>query len=229
MLATVFWETTSKMSVAIVAKNKRGKPLLNKKGDPIILKRKKWLMTMAPVDEVGHGKGRRYHEPVKVAVLADGSVRITEQDGDQFSVSEDGKVKKLTKGAKMGTTDGGRAVKVYDDDPGTEHAYYGRGFVQLTWWSNYASAGSAIGKGLDLLLDPELVKDPSTAYAIMSHGMRTGHGFANGRKFEKYFKGNSRDYKGARHMVNGSSHDTEIAAVAQRFEKILLASRAVGP
>jgi len=38
-------------------------------------------MSMAPADEAGHGKGRRYHEP---AALADGGVRVTEQDGDQF-------------------------------------------------------------------------------------------------------------------------------------------------
>jgi predicted chitinase len=63
----------------------------------------------------------------------------------------------------MGTKDGGAAAKTYDQDDGIEHAYYGRGYVQLTWWSNYAQAGIAIGLGLDLLLDPELVKTPAIA------------------------------------------------------------------
>ena len=189
------------------------------------VKRKKWLMTMAPVDEVGHGKGRRYHEPVKVAALADGSVRVTEQDGDQFSVSPSGAIRALTKGAKMGTTDGGTAAKIYDNDPGDENAYFGRGYVQLTWWSNYAKAGVALGRGLDLLLDPELVKEPATAYAVMAHGMRTGSGFANGHKFANYFSGKNRDYKHARKMVNGMSHAEDIAIIARAFEEVLLNSR----
>jgi predicted chitinase len=227
MLATVYWETTSLFKWE-VPKTRKGKPLLDKKGRPIMLKKRAWLITMAPVDEVGHGAGRRYHEPVKVKEIGGGNVRITEQDGDQFQVSSTGAITKLTSKAKMGTTDGGAAVKAYDDDDGDEHAYYGRGYVQLTWWSNYAKAGVAIGKGLKLLLDPELVKDPQTAYELMSHGMRTGFGFANGHKFADYFSGKSRDYKGARHMVNGSSHAAEIAAVAEKFEKILLEAKPVG-
>ncbi|MDP1097891.1 glycoside hydrolase family 19 protein, partial [Klebsiella quasipneumoniae] len=83
----------------------------------------------------------------------------------------------------MGTKDGGAAVKAYETDDGAEQAFYGRGYVQLTWWSNYAAAGVAVGRGMGLLLDPELVKTPEVAYALMSHGMRTGEGFANGRRF----------------------------------------------
>lgn len=160
MLATVMWETTSPTTVTHVVVNKKGQPLLDKKKQPIIVKQRKWLMTMAPVSEIGQGKGRAYHEPVKVRLLQDGSVRITEQDGDQFGVAANGAITKLTKHARMGTKDGGAASKVYDEDDGAEHAYYGRGYVQLTWWSNYATAGIAIGRGLGLLLDPELVKSP---------------------------------------------------------------------
>jgi glycosyl hydrolase family 19 (putative chitinase) len=224
MLATVMWETTSLSSVEVPVKNKKGQPII-KNGKPVTVKQKKWLMTMAPVDEVGHGQGRRYHEPVKVKVGDDGSVRVTEQDGDQFSVSQNGAIKPLTKGAKMGTTDGGAAVKTYNDDPGNENAYFGRGYVQLTWWSNYAKAGVALGRGLDLLLDPELVKEPKIAYALMSHAMRTGSGFANGHKFSEFFSGKNRQYKGARKMVNGTDHAEDIAKLAEAFEEILLDSR----
>jgi hypothetical protein len=226
MLATVFWETTSLFKWE-VPKTKKGKPVLDKAGKPVMVQKKAWLITMSPVEEVGHGKGRRYHEPVKVKQLADGSVRITEQDGDQFSISAAGVIKNLTKGAKMGTKDGGAAAKVYNDDDGDEHAYYGRGYVQLTWWSNYAKSGIAIGQGLKLLLDPELVKDKAIAYELMSHGMRTGQGFANGHTFAKFFSGSSRDYKGARKMVNGSDHAADIAAIAEKFETILLNAKPV--
>lgn len=225
MLATVMWETTSPTTVSRQAVNKKGKPLLDKKGLPIMVTERKWLMTMAPVDEVGHGKGRKYHEPVKMKEMGDGSVRITEQDGDQFKATAAGGVSPLTKGAVMGTKDGGAAVKAYDDDDGAEQAFYGRGYVQLTWWSNYAKAGAAIGRGLDLLLDPELVKSPEIAYALMSHGMSTGGGFANGHKFSQYFNGTVTNYAGARRMVNGQDHAADIAAIAAKFEAILLKAR----
>jgi hypothetical protein len=224
ILATVMWETTSPVTVEVQVKNKKGQPIV-KNGKPVTVKQKKWLMTMAPVDEVGLGKGRRYHEPVKVAALADGSVRVTEQDGDQFSVSQTGVARPLSKGAVMGSTDGAAAVKTYDDDPGEENAYFGRGYVQLTWWSNYATAGVAIGRGLDLLLDPELVKEPKIAYAVMAHGMRTGSGFANGHNFSQFFFGKTTDYKHARKMVNGMDHAEDIANLAEAFEEVLLDSR----
>lgn len=93
--------------------------------------------------------------------------------------------------------------------------------MQLTWWSNYAASGIAIEQGLDLLLDPERVKQPAVAYALMSNGMRTGKGFANGHKFSKYFTATVSDYSGARHMVNGSDHSADISAIAVKFEAIL--------
>jgi len=229
MMATVMWETTSPTTVTEAAVDKKGRPLVDKKTkQPIMVQRKKWQMTMAPVNEVGEGKGRRYHEPVKVKQLADGGVRITEQDGDQFHVSPTGAITNLTKKAKMGSRDGAAATKVYEKDDGTELAYFGRGYVQLTWWSNYVKAGIAIGRGLDLLLDPELVKSPEIAYALMSHGMRTGAGFANGHKLSDYFAGDNTNYVGARRMVNGNDHASDIGALAQKFESALLKARNAG-
>lgn len=182
-------------------------------------------MSMTPVDEIGHGKKRRYHEPVKVKLLDNGSVRITEHDGDQFSITAAGKITPLTKKAVMGARDGGVTAKAYESDDGKEHAYYGRGYVQLTWWSNYASAGINLGLGLNLLLDPDLVKIPDVAYEIMAYGMRTGAGFANGHRLSKYFFSDRTDYIHARRMVNGSDHAADIAAIAKQFETILLGAR----
>lgn len=177
---------------------------------------------MAPVDEIGQGKGRRYHDPVKVKSFGDGSVRITEHDGDQFKVTPTGNISPLTRGAAMGNRPGLPTTKTYDEDDGLERAYYGRGYVQLTWWSNYVKTGVAIGCGLDLLLDPELVKKPEIAYKLMSHGMRTGEGFANGRKLSQFFTNNTTDYVGARLMVNGQDQAANIAAIAQKLKAILL-------
>ena len=39
-------------------KTKKAIPIL-KNGKPVMVKQRKWLMTMAPVDQVGQGGGRR--------------------------------------------------------------------------------------------------------------------------------------------------------------------------
>lgn len=225
LLATVMWETTTPHNIERPALNKNGKPLHDKHGKLVMVKTRSWLMTMAPVDEVGHGKGRKYHEPVKVKLLPDGNARVTEHDGDQFKVKPNGSITPLTVGAKLGAPDGVAASSVYEKDDGTEHVYYGRGYVQLTWWSNYASAGAKIGLGFALLLDPEQVKQPDTAYKIMSYGMKTGEIFANRHKFADYFTKTKTDYNGARAMVNGTDHDADIAKIAQQFEAVLLLAK----
>lgn len=225
MLATTMWETTILTTVEQNATDRKGKVLLDKKGLPVRVKRKRWEHSMAPVDEVGHGKGRRYHEPVKVKLLPDGQVRVTEHDGDQFLVKRNGAFKAVGKNASMGARDGAAAAKAYEEDDGIEQVYFGRGYVQLTWWSNYAAAGVAIGRGFDLLLDPDLVKDPAIAYEIMSVGMRTGKIFANGHSFDDYFTDDTSNYKDARRMVNGRDHAQDIADIAIKFEKVLAAAR----
>ncbi len=92
MLATVYWETSYPTLRERPAWTKNGKPILDKQGKQLMLKSYPWLMTMRPVDEVGKGKTRDYHEPVKVKRLDNGSVRITEQDGDQFLVGLGGAI-----------------------------------------------------------------------------------------------------------------------------------------
>jgi predicted chitinase len=221
MMATTVWETTILVSEEHVATDRKGKVLLDKKGVPVRVRRRHWEHSMAPVDEVGHGRGRRYFEPVKIKLLDNGTVRVTEHDGDQFIVRADGSFRSLTKKGKMGATAGTAPSAVYEADDGHEQVYFGRGYVQLTWWSNYAAAGVAIGRGFDLLVDPDLVKDPKIAYEIMSIGMRTGKIFANGRKFDDYFRQGISDYKKARRMVNGNDHAEEIADIARKFEKVL--------
>ena len=119
----------------------------------------------------------------------------------------------------------GHPVRQLDD--GEEHSYFGRGYVQLTWWNNYAAAGQVLGRSLELLLEPEKVNEPSIAYEIISTGMRTGRGFANGRKFADYFGNGKTDYSNARAMVNKKDTDSyePIRKLAVQFEAILLESK----
>lgn len=100
--------------------------------------------------------------------------------------------------------------------------------MQLTWWENYARAGVVLGRGMELLFDPDLVDEPDTAYQIMITGMSTGQIFAHGHKLSDYFRGSHTDYVGARTMVNPKAkhaNKVEVAKIAERFEQILLASK----
>ena len=117
----------------------------------------------------------------------------------------------------------GKPVEVKGED-GTvhRHAYYGRGYVQLTWDYNYRGNGKALGLRDQLLCRPELALDPTIAYRIMSHGMRTG-GFT-GKKLATYISGDRCDYKGARRIINGLDQWERIQGYAVRLEALLLAS-----
>jgi len=79
------------------------------------------------------------------------------------------------------------------------------------------------------LLDPERVKQPETAYTLMSYGMRNGKIFANGHSFKDYFTQTKTDYEGARAMVNGSDHAADIAKIARQFEAVLLKAKVITP
>jgi hypothetical protein len=86
MLATAFKETCSP-TLRQYPLLKMGKPVIDKAtGKPAMRNTYPWLMQMRPVDEVGKGEGRQYHEAAKVKLLVDGRVQITEQDGDKFLV-----------------------------------------------------------------------------------------------------------------------------------------------
>lgn len=186
---------------------------------------KKYWVTMKPVEETGKGKGRPYFLPVKQKVLDSGNVLLTEQDGDQFTVLPNGKYSKASPNATRGSSPNAAATKIYLDNDGVEQAYFGRGYVQLTWWDNYAAASAAAAQALDYLLHPEKVLEPQVAYQIMAFNMRTGKGFANGHKLSDYFSGNDRRYVAARAMVNGTDNDDKIAAIAELFETVLYEAR----
>jgi hypothetical protein len=226
MLATAYHETAvlKEQRLPVVRK---GKPVVDKKGEPITLTQRRWAITMAPVNEVGRGKDRKYFLPVKVRALPEGGAIVTEQDGDQFKVKANGKFVTVTAGAEQGVAANTKAAAAYTAEVGTAQHYFGRGYVQLTWWSNYARTGAVIGKGLGLLLDPDLVLEPKTAYQIMAEGMLNGSGFANGRRFSNYFHGAHTDYLGARAMVNGVDQRERIAKLAKQFETVLMTCKDV--
>ena len=99
---------------------------------------------------------------------------------------------------------------------GLPHIYYGRGYVQLTWLTNYKRAGDKIC--VDLVNHPELALNPTYAAQIMIAGMREG--WFTGKKLSDYISAKA-DYVGARRIINGTDKAQLIAGYAKQFESAL--------
>ncbi len=104
----------------------------------------------------------------------------------------------------------------------SKHAYYGRGYVQLTWKKNYENMSQNLHMGETLLVHPEKVLEPEIAYKIMSYGMR--HGSFTGKKLSDYITGNTADYHNARRIINGLDCAAKIAGYARAFLAALSAA-----
>ena len=113
------------------------------------------------------------------------------------------------KGKKYGLVD-------YD----TVKAYYGRGYVQLTWKGNYALFRSILK--VDLVQHPELALEPEIAYHIMSIGMVNGSFTGVGLK--RYFNADRNDPVNARKIINGVDCANKIADYHNTFLAAIKAS-----
>lgn len=103
-----------------------------------------------------------------------------------------------------------------------DHIYYGRGYVQLTWLSNYVKMRLKIG--VDFVNKPELTMVPEFASQILVVGMRDGD--FTGKKLSHYINDKVCDYKNARRIINGTDRKDLIAGYAKIFEQALLKSKA---
>lgn len=113
---------------------------------------------------------------------------------------------------KMGSGPGHRIPYDVPDE-----LYYGRGYVQLTWYENYENMGRLLH--IDLLNNPDLALQPAVAAAILIKGM-TG-GLFTGRSLGDFFNDNRTDWINARKIINGLDHAGDIAGFAQIFFKAL--------
>jgi hypothetical protein len=129
------------------------------------------------------------------------------------------------KTAERGSTAGIKPKTTYTAATGDEHAYFGRGLVQLTWWNSYASASIELGLGLELLLNPDRLLDFEISYQVMTLGMLYGKSFANGRSCSQYFTDSKTDYANARAMVNAKDRLNSIVKAAEAFEALLMDAR----
>jgi predicted chitinase len=154
--------------------------------------------------------------------LAYGLATFKWETGHTFQpVTERGIVSYFNK-YNAGTTLGAR---LGNTQPGDGYKYRGRGYVQLTGRANYTHDGSLLG--IDLSGNPDLALQPDVAYRIASRGMKEG--WFTGHRLAAYFPDSGPpDYVAARHIINGSDHADDIAAIAQGMEAILRAAQAEG-
>lgn len=91
--------------------------------------------------------------------------------------------------------------------------FYGRGFVQLTWESNYKKMGEIVG--IDLVNHPDWALDPALAAQIIVEGMMRGS--FTGKGLPAYINDNGVDFYNARKTVNGTQNATAIKDTAMKI------------
>lgn len=102
--------------------------------------------------------------------------------------------------------------------------YYGRGYVQLTWYENYETMGRLLG--IDLLGNPDLALHPAIAAKIMFEGMTKGNshfGDFTGKSLENYFNETKEDWVNARRIINRTDKAELIAGYGKKFYQALKA------
>ncbi len=97
--------------------------------------------------------------------------------------------------------------------PSTGKAYYGRGYVQLTWMDNYKKFERFLG--YPLVSQPELACKPDVACDILFYGMINGS--FTGRKLSDYISGTKCDFRNSRRIINGIDAAARIAAHAGKY------------
>lgn len=114
----------------------------------------------------------------------------------------------------------GAGKKYGTPDPVTGQVYYGRGYVQLTWKTNYEKACkrlkelSLISSSVDFVKDPDIVMKPAIAAYIIVIGMKEG--WFTGAKLSDFYS-----YEDMRKIVNGTDKAKLIADYASDFEYAL--------
>jgi putative chitinase len=107
----------------------------------------------------------------------------------------------------------GRGHPYGKPDPKTGQTYYGRGFVQLTWLSNYQKMGNLLG--VDLVDHPELALQLDIATEVLFTGMIKG--IFTGKKLGDFFNRSEDDWIHARTIINALDRAGQIAQYGHSF------------
>lgn len=173
------------------------------------------------VEKIAYVLATAYHETGLVKRLPNGRRIMTRpmqpvREGEQGAGRKYGTWLTNSNGVKYCPKNGEFNAPVYTKDE-YPHLFFGRGFVQLTWYDNYLRAGTKLG--VDLLQNPDLALDLAVSCKIIVVGM--AEGWFTGRKLEHYFHSQKCDWVGARKIVNGTDKDDLIAGYAKTFFRAL--------
>ena len=97
-------------------------------------------------------------------------------------------------------------------------SWLGRGYPQVTHKENYLKAEAQTG--IKFTSDPALMLVPDNAVIVMFDGMING--WFSGKKLGDYFSTRVSDPVGARHIINGTDHASDIANIYTQFFRALL-------
>ena len=98
--------------------------------------------------------------------------------------------------------------------------YYGRGYIQITWESNYRKLGNRIGLGDKLVINPDLALEPDIAAHIAVVGMHEG--LFTGYKLSHFDLPNyGYNFVNARKIVNGLDRAELIASYGRYYSNVV--------
>jgi predicted chitinase len=97
------------------------------------------------------------------------------------------------------------------------YPYYGRGYVQLTWHTNYTKYAQMLG--VDLVNNPDLAMESNIALFVLVHGFKTGT--FTGRKITNFINVHQADFVNARRCINARDHAHDIAQLAEKYLRTL--------
>ena len=147
--------------------------------------------------------------PIVLSALTESGIATTEMALMALSTVrvETGSLKPISEFiSRFNTSPGGHPFDLYDNrkDLGNEgqpdgERYRGRGFVQLTGRSNYRRYSAVLGLGTQLIDEPDLANEPNIAARLLAHFLKDRE-----RAIKEALV--SRNFAGARRLVNGGSH-----------------------
>jgi len=98
--------------------------------------------------------------------------------------------------------------------------YYGRGFVQLTWYTNYDKQDKKLKLNGQLVKVADTALDLQVATDIIFGGMRDGD--FTGVGLGKYINDSQTDFYNARKIVNGLDQASTIQGIAFKFANAIV-------
>lgn len=129
---------------------------------------------------------------------------------EAFGASDDETIRRLDRAFGKGTLN---VSSPYWRRDGEGKCWFGRGFVQITFKTNYKRVGDAIG--VDLVSDPSLALDLKISTDILFTGMING--LFTRKKLGDFFNPSNDEWRNARKIVNGLDRADNIAQYGKHY------------